>query len=294
LDVLVVQRLLLGSTSRYPERKKLNPDGYCGKKTEIQIELFQQNILGYKHPDIRVDSNGKTHKKLISSVSSDFMKKHKDAALRNQVDTINCNHFLKLYKNQFPNKCATNELEKLLIECVRDPNITDIRWIAYMLATVKRECGGTWKPIEEWGKGKGKAYDVAIDVTDPVSSTIKKNVYYGRGYVQLTWDYNYKKVGLELGLGNDLYINPENALKYKTAYNIMSHGMRKGIFANAQLSQFLSGASSNYVGARRIINGQDHAQEIAADAVVFEELLKASRVSSSLGELFFSNNLALA
>ncbi len=36
-----------------------------------------------------------------------------------------------------------------------DPELTDLRWAAYMLATVKHECADTWQPITEYGP---KAY----------------------------------------------------------------------------------------------------------------------------------------
>ena len=32
-----------------------------------------------------------------------------------------------------------------------DTAMTDMRWAAYMLATVKHECGDTWQPIIERG-----------------------------------------------------------------------------------------------------------------------------------------------
>jgi putative chitinase len=29
-----------------------------------------------------------------------------------------------------------------------DSNVSDVRWAAYMLATVKLECGDAWQPVE--------------------------------------------------------------------------------------------------------------------------------------------------
>lgn len=92
----------------------------------------------------------------------------------------------------------------------------------------------------------------------------------------MTWDYNYKKLGKELGLGDTLYINPDDALKPNIAYKIMTIGMRKGFFAGASLVQYLSGKKTDYIGARLIINGTDHAVEIAKDAVIYEALLFAA------------------
>ncbi len=287
LDVLVVQRLLLGTKETYTGQKSLKPDGYNGPNTEKQIGLFQQHVLGIKNPDKRVDPEGNTHKKLREVVRKDYVNKHKEAAAANQKHLINTPHFINLYKKQYPKTTSTIDLKKLLDECCADGKITDIRWIAYMLATVKRECGNTWKPIKEWGKGKGKDYSEVIEVTDPVTKKKKKNVYYGRGYVQLTWDFNYKKVGAAIGMGDKLYYYPDLALEHKTAYKIMSEGMRSGLFAKASLRQFISGSLANYTGARYIINGQDHAKEIADDAVIFENLLKASQSKGFYQELIF-------
>ncbi len=36
-----------------------------------------------------------------------------------------------------------------------------------------------------------------------------KNVYYGRGYCQITHEENYQTMSKTLGLGDELYINPD-------------------------------------------------------------------------------------
>jgi hypothetical protein len=59
--------------------------------------------------------------------------------------------------------------------------LTDLRWLAYMLATVLRECGRDMLPIRDIGQGRGKKYGAVIN----------GHVYYGRGLVQLTWEDNY-------------------------------------------------------------------------------------------------------
>ncbi len=293
LDVLVIQRLLLGSTASYVGKESLVPDGFYGPKTEKQIELFQKHVLKYKSPDRKIDVDGKTHRKLRDLVGDDFVAKHKLAATMNQKKMVSVPLFISLFKKQFPKEPQLSGLERLLKNCLLDPSITDVRWIAYMLATVRRECGSSWKPIEEWGKGKNKAYSKVVSVTDPITKKISKNVYYGRGFVQLTWDKNYKTVGQAIGMGNQLYLHPEKALDHTVAYKIMSLGMRKGLFTNASLSQFISGSTANYVGARYIINGQDHALEIANNAVVYEALLKASQPKNSIQEELFLFNRAI-
>ena len=50
----------------------------------------------------------------------------------------------------------TSGLTRLLEFIGHDKEVTNLRWAAYMLATVKHECANTWQPIPEYGKGKGK------------------------------------------------------------------------------------------------------------------------------------------
>lgn len=157
-----------------------------------------------------------------------------------------------------------------------DPLITDVRWMAYMLATVRHECADRWRPIEEFGKGARHTYGVPVRVSD-ADGTSYTNTYYGRGYVQLTWKYNYDKVGRALGMGNALVLHPEQALQPATAYDILSLGMRTGLFTGKKLADYISPTKCDYVNARRIINGLDRAELLAGYAVEFEKYLRAAK-----------------
>jgi putative chitinase len=159
---------------------------------------------------------------------------------------------------------AQSDLVNLLGYIEADDKITDERWAAYMLATTFHECAGTWQPIAEYGKGKGKEYG------KPDSRTGK--TYYGRGFVQLTWDDNYLTMGKLLDI--DLLNNPDLAMKPDIAYSIMSWGMRKGMFTGVGLPKYINAEKCDYIGARKIINGTDKAQLIAGYAVKFERILK--------------------
>ena len=121
----------------------------------------------------------------------------------------------------------------------------DDRWLAYALGTAHHETDRTFGPIREYGLGNGKPY----------------YPYYGRGLVQLTWDYNYKKMGTILGL--NLVANPDLALKLKNAVPIMLIGMDRGIFTGKKLSQYFNPTTDDWYHARRIVNALDKAQLIA-------------------------------
>ncbi len=173
---------------------------------------------------------------------------------------------------------AASGLTALVGFIAQDPDVTDVRWAAYMLATIKHECGDRWQPIEEWGRGKNQPYGQPVTVTDG-DGTQYINAYYGRGYVQLTWRLNYDKMGKALGLGNGLVLHPDHALEPATAYAIMSYGMRNGSFTGKSLKEYIHDDTCDHFNARRIINALDRADLIQGYAVQLESMLRASLAS---------------
>lgn len=103
--------------------------------------------------------------------------------------------------------------------------------------------------------------------------------YFGRGYVQLTWWSNYAMAGAQLGLGLQLLLDPDQVLKPEIAYKLMAHGMLTGEgFANGRkFSAYFNGARTDYVKARAMVNGTDHAADVAAVARQFETILLAAK-----------------
>lgn len=147
-------------------------------------------------------------------------------------------------------------------------NYCDDRHLAYMLATTYHETGKvmdgkmerTMQPISEVGKGRGRKYGQRIKMNGrPYADTMA--IFYGRGFVQLTWYENYQKAGLKLG--NDLLHNPELALSLPVATKILFAGMMEGWFTGKKLSDYFNGGKEDWVNARKIINGLDRAELIA-------------------------------
>ncbi len=148
--------------------------------------------------------------------------------------------------------------------------LTDLRHLAYMLATVWHETARTMMPLREFGKGKGRRYGKK----DPET----QQVYYGRGYVQLTWADNYKRMGEILDI--PLYSQPELACSPPVAVAILFEGMFKGAsqrgdFTGLALEHFFSDDKCDPIGARAIINGTDSAVKIASHYDVFLKALKS-------------------
>lgn len=136
---------------------------------------------------------------------------------------------------------------------------------AYVLATVQTESQmGLY--MYEIGKGGGK-----------------HGIYYGRGFVQITHDYNYRYWSRRLGI--DLIGNPDLAAKPEIAVKILIGGMKDGTFtgmskkgtylpgAARKLSDYINASKTDYVGARAIVNGKDKAGEIASDARRYQKAL---------------------
>lgn len=130
-------------------------------------------------------------------------------------------------------------------------DLKDLRWLAYMLATTYHETAKTMQPIEEYGKGKGRSYGKAIN----------GKIYYGRGFVQLTWVRNYKLLGDLLNV--DLVNHPDMALDCNIATQILFEGMIKGLFTGKSLYNYFDCDFEYWINARKIINGTDMAEVIA-------------------------------
>lgn len=146
---------------------------------------------------------------------------------------------------------------------------TNVNHAAYVLATAYWETAKTMQPVREafW---KDEAWR-------------KKNLryfpYYGRGYVQLTWDYNYKKASDYFGV--DFVKNPDLVMDTQYALPILVVGMQKGWFTGKDMDDYIDDIDEiddedfkEYVQARRVVNGTDKADQIAKLALIFEKALK--------------------
>jgi hypothetical protein len=269
--------------------------------------------------------------------------------------------FQKAYTDEFKDVPKSNlasmaDILFVVSKSGADSRITDIRWAAYMLATVFIETSHTikvekttvnnkgkiktqtvkvWRnftPIEEVGHGKGKKYydpvkvarlpngdarvteydgdqwnvTAATGASRPLkklqsigvlpgsaeSQTYKDDdgdplLFFGRGYVQLTWWENYAKAGVAIGRGLAFLFDPNLANDRDTAYSILATGLYTGgYFANGRkFSQYFHGDQTDYVGARDMVNaGALHANkvEVAHVAEHFEKVLFASKVSTGV------------
>jgi putative chitinase len=199
----------------------------------------------------------------------------------------------KPYFKQITGKNLTARQETALLRLVDElSHWEDLRCQAYALATVHVETfipkgNYRYEPVTEFG---GQRYFHKYDVgrlAKQLGNTPEADgdgfKYRGRGFVQLTGRRNYQKADKHLqdaGLCGGLIRNPDIALEPDIAFEIMDWGMVNGIFTGKTLSDYFNDKKTDYKGARRIINGQDRAAEIAEYAVNFERILRSSILES--------------
>ena len=151
---------------------------------------------------------------------------------------------------------------------------------AYMLATAWHETARTMQPVRE-----------AFNLSE---NWRKRNLrywpWYGRGYVQTTWESNYRKLdaaSAEAGLTQpgEILANPDLAMRPDIAALALRKGMEEGWYDSngKKMSQRLpmQGAATRaqYIDARRLVNVQDKADQIEDYAQVFERALRNAGVA---------------
>ena len=162
-------------------------------------------------------------------------------------------------------------LNAILDEAEAPGRVESLEQLAYILATAYWETARTFQPIREYGRGKGRRYGVP----DPETG----QVFYGRGFVQLTWRGNYARCSellREFGYGVDLELDPDEAMVPKYAELILIVGMMRGVFGGGGLPRWISPPRVDYRNARRTVNVLDQADEIAELAERFEAILRAA------------------
>lgn len=283
----------------------LKVDGLSIAPLVARIEIYQK-AKKMKLVDGWISKRGGTLKALLKDAGV-TTSKTRMSYIRNKiprpngVNVISVDKALSLYQKQYASLSADDKegLRYILSTAKCDTEVTFIPELAYMLATTKHETAHTFRGIEEYGKGASRPYGKEITVTDPKTKKAYKNKYYGRGYVQLTWGYNYQRIDHKLGNGTfpnrnkvkvadynkgftitdpskSIYLNPQKALKKEVAYTGLIWGMHKGIYTGRKISNYVTTGKIDYINARRVINGTDKASKIANYAEDIEILLRTS------------------
>jgi len=148
----------------------------------------------------------------------------------------------------------------ILDECERQGLLRN--QAAYVLATAFWETARSMRPVveafwksEDWRRRNLRYYP-----------------WHGRGFVQLTWEKNYQRAARELGIPFDQ--NPSPALDPLNAAKVLVIGLREGWFTGKRLADYITLQRSDFVDARRIVNGTDRADNIARFAREYDAELK--------------------
>ncbi len=181
-------------------------------------------------------------------------------------------------------------IEAILNEAER--RNTPDTWLAYMLATAYLETGATMQPVKEnlnySAQGLQRTFQKYFNATmaaayarqpERIANRAYANRmgngneasgdgwrYRGRGLVQITGKDNYTKFGI---VGS-----PDDALVDEVATRIMFDGMERGSFTGKKLSDYFHDDVAEWTEARRIINGQDRAKDIASYAGIFHKAIQ--------------------
>lgn len=159
--------------------------------------------------------------------------------------------------------------KQLIIDTCKEYGLTRDE-AAYVLGTVHWETNGTFEPVREayWVKN--------------AEAWRKKNLryypWYGRGFIQLTWEENYIKAGKALGM--DFTKDPDKVMEPKISAKIAVLGMKEGWFTGKDLDDYIDSIDESdkedfleFYNARRIVNGMDKANKIAQLAEKYEKEL---------------------
>ena len=198
----------------------------------------------------------------------------------------------------FGERLSTNQVHSIeaILSAWKTRSFDD-RWLAYLLAKAYHETGGTMCAVSEnlnysaaglqatfpkYFNSKqaavyarqpqriaNRAYANRMGNRDEASGDGWR--YRGRGLVQITGRDNYAKYGI--------VDDPDMALDPIKSIEILFDGMLNGRFTGKKFADYFSATATDWVGARKIINGTDRATDIADFAKKFAAAIEAARHS---------------
>jgi hypothetical protein len=190
------------------------------------------------------------------------------------------------YIEQFghaPHETEKKGTETLLSLISSDDNLQRLEWAAYILGTIRNECGSDMQPVREIKARPGTL------VWEKYQKNYWNTGFYGRGYSQLTLKGNYQQFSRLLYGDDRLVKNPDLVMSAEVGYKILATGCVQGLFRRRsatsafKLSDFLNDKVKDYVGARQIVNGvggpaYKWALRVGDYSESYEACLRASRV----------------
>jgi predicted chitinase len=161
--------------------------------------------------------------------------------------------------------------------------------MAHVLAEVYHETGHGMLPVKEtvfpYSKNKNPSDGTVIARLDSawkrgklpwVKTPYWRDGMFGRGQIQITHAYNYRKASAIVGA--DLVREPWRALALPISAKIAVHGCAAGMFTGKKLSDYDGPHGFDHYNARAIVNGdkRKNGNAIAGYAKAFEAALIAA------------------
>lgn len=170
----------------------------------------------------------------------------------------------------------------------------DRRWLAYILATAFHETAYTMQPVRETlAESEARAIEILEAAFAAGRLSWVKTPYWrrdedgrswhGRGLVQLTHKRNYEAMSVLTSI--DLVADPDRAMEMDAAVTILIEGMLQGSFTGHKLADHLNATTEDWVNARRIVNGTDRAEKLAAYAMAFHAAIRPEAAHGMIARL---------
>ncbi len=183
----------------------------------------------------------------------------------------------KRFNEVFPKGLNETQYEgfaRILDRAIKGASEAPIKQAAYILATAYWESALTFHPVRE-GLAQtdeaarqyvAKLFEEGKIRTNYALPAANGQSFYGRGFVQLTWERNYRRIGDHLIGDEEIFYNdPDQVLRTDLAAIILVRGMVDGIFSEEgqRLNDFINRDRADYLHARQTVNRMDRAETIA-------------------------------
>lgn len=187
------EMLLVNKDGSYALRNKLNLKYVCAENNADEALVADRNFAN-EWENFFIE-------KII--VEYDY---ESDAQNELNIDAslINENEFYKAVTSSGYKKPSLEQYNNIISQAESNGNITNKMQLAMFLATVLWESDGLTALREYQCYPKLNA-----NCSYSTGLGYKGRNYYGRGYIQLTWDYNYKAASLDLFNDDRLLKNPD-------------------------------------------------------------------------------------
>ena len=242
-------------------------DGIFGPATEAALLSFQksQNML----------SDG-----IAGPQTYTALDLAEDKEIQNTIEKSNYFNVIpkidyRLVSKIFPVTPVSNIKENLpyILNALKEFELKDKNIVVLAFATIRAETEG-FEPISEFKSIFNTSpnghpfdlYDYRRDLGNQGPPDGDK--FKGRGYIQITGRFNYKRCSEQLGLGNDLEKNPELANDKDIASKILALYLK-----NNEKSLKQAVLDNNIKYARKIINGGTYGIDRFRDAYRIGKIL---------------------